>query len=63
MMHEVEPQAMQEQSRAFQVDYLFEAADWAELPRVGLRNSDWGGVPGVTGGVRATRLRQRRGRA
>lgn len=38
---------MQEQSRAFPVDYLFEAADWAELPFVGLRNSDpGGGSPG-----------------
>lgn len=38
---------MQEQSRAFQVDYLFEAADWAELPLVGLRSFDWGQVPRV----------------
>lgn len=48
---------MQEQSRAFQVDYLLEAAaDWAELPSVGLRSFAWGGGPRVTGGVQATRL-------
>lgn len=47
---------MQEQSRAFQVDYLLEAAaDWAELPSVGLSFA-WGGGPRVTGGVQATRL-------
>lgn len=38
---------MQEQSRAFQVDYLFEAAaDRAELPPAGLRSLDWGGPQG-----------------
>lgn len=54
---------MQEQSRAFQVDYLFEeAADWAELPLVGLRSFDWGGVPRVTGGVQAMKTPQHLGR-
>lgn len=55
-MHKAEV-AMQEQSRAFQADYLLEAAaDRAELPSVGLRSFAWGGVPRVTGGVQATRL-------
>lgn len=37
---------MQEQSCAFQVDCLFEAAEWAELPSVGLRTPAREGSPG-----------------